>query len=68
MKSKTDRILYEITAEEESILLNQHEAFRAKIGTTANCRITVIAAAGIKPGVHAGVAQNVLTLDDLLES
>lgn len=25
-------------------------------------------AAGIKPGAHAVVAQNVLTLDDLLES
>ena len=37
-------------------------------GTSANCRITVISAAGIKPGAHAGVAQNVLTLDDLLES
>ena len=62
------RTPYEITAEEETKLLNRREAFRAETGTSANCRITVIASAGIKPGVHAGVAQNVLTLDDLLES
>ena len=57
-----------ITADEESKLLNRREAFRADTGTSANCRITVISAAGIKPGAHAGVAQNILTLDDLLES
>ena len=59
---------YEITAEEEAKLLNRREAFVADTGTTANCRITVISAAGIKPGAHAWVAQNSLTLDDLLES
>jgi hypothetical protein len=58
----------EITAEEEAKLLNRREAFLADTGTTANCRITVISTAGIKPGVHAGVAQNTLTLDDLLEA
>ncbi len=62
------RTPYEITAEEEEKLLNRREAFRADTATTANCRITVIAASGIKPGVHAGVAQNVLTIDDLFES
>ena len=62
------RTPYEITAEEEAKLLNRREAFRADTGTTANCRITVIAAEGIKPGVHASVAQNILTLDDLLDS
>ena len=62
------RTPYEITAEEEAKLLNRREAFRADTGTTANCRITVIAAEGIKPGVHASVAQNMLTLDDLLDS
>ncbi len=35
---------------------------------SAVCRITVIAAEGIKPGAHASVAQNTLTLDDLLDS
>ena len=57
-----------LTPEEEAKLLNRREAFRADTGTTANCRITVIAAEGIKPGVHASVAQNILTLDDLLDS
>ena len=28
----------------------------------------IIAAEGIKPGVHASVAQNTLTLDDLVDS
>ena len=62
------RTQFEITADEEVKLLNRREAFRADTGTSANCRITVIAAAGIKPGVHASVAQNILTLDDLLDS
>jgi len=62
------RTPFEITADEEVKLLNRREAFRADTGTSANCRITVIAAAGIKTGVHASVAQNTLTLDDLLNS
>ena len=37
-------------------------------GTTANCRITAIAVEGIKPGMHASVAQNILTLDDFIVS
>ena len=57
----------EITAEEEAKLLNRREAFRADTGTSANCRITIIATEGIKPGVHSAVAQNTLTLDDLLD-
>ena len=61
------RTPYEITAEEEAKLLNRREAFRADTGTSANCRITIIAVAGIKPGVHAAVAQNTLTLEDLLQ-
>ena len=60
------RTPYEITAEEERKLLNRREAFRADTGTSANCRITIIAAEGVKPGTHAGVAQNMLTFDDLL--
>ena len=62
------RTPYEITAEEEAKLLNRREAFRSDTGTTANCRITVIAAEGIKRGLHSAVAQNVLTLEDLLIS
>ena len=62
------RTAYEITAEEETRLLNRREAFRRDTGTSANCRITIIAAAGVKPGAHAAVAQNILTLDDLLDS
>ena len=62
------RTAYEITAEEEAKLLNRREAFFADTGTSANCRITLIAAEGIKPGVHAAVVQNTLTLDDLLGS
>ena len=62
------RTPYEITAEEEMKLLNRREAFRKDTGTSSNCRITVIAAEGIKPGAHASVAQNTLTLDDLLDS
>lgn len=62
------RTPYEITAEDEMKLLNRREAFRKDTGTTSNCRITVIAAEGIKPGAHAAVAQNVLMLDDLLDS
>ena len=58
----------EITAEEEAKLLNRREAFRKDTGTSANCRITIIAAEGIKLGAHSGVAQNTLTIDDLLES
>lgn len=61
------RTPYEITAEEEAKLLNRREAFRADTGTSANCRITIIATEGIKPGVHSAVAQNTLTLDDLLD-
>lgn len=62
------RVPYEITAEEEKKLLNRREAFRADTGTSANCRITVIAAEGLKPGRHSAVAQNILTLEDLLAS
>lgn len=62
------RTPYDVTAEEERKLLNRREAFRADTGTSANCRITIIAAEGIKSGIHAAVAQNTLTLDDLLES
>ena len=62
------RTPYEITAAEEEKLLNRREAFRADTGTTANCRITIIAAEGIKPGAHSAVAQNTLSLDDLLIS
>ena len=60
------RTPYEITAEEEAKLLNRREAFRADTGTSANCRITIIASEGVKQGAHSGVAQNTLTLDDLL--
>ena len=62
------RTPYEITAEEESKLLNRREAFRKDTGTSANCRITIIAAEGVKQGAHAGVAQNALTINDLLDS
>jgi hypothetical protein len=61
------RTPYEISAEEESKLLNRREAFRTDTGTSANCRITIIAAEGVKPGVHSGVAQNTLSIDDLLD-
>ena len=60
------RTPYEITAAEEAKLLNRREAFRKETGTSSNCRITIIAVEGIKPGAHAAVAQNALTLDDLL--
>ena len=46
---------------------NRREAFRADTGTSANCRITIIAAEGVKPGAHSGVAQNTLSIDDLLD-
>ena len=46
----------------------RREAFRRETGTKVNCRITIIAAEGIKPGLHSAVAQNTLTLDDLLAS
>ena len=65
---KFHRTPYEITAEEEAKLLNRREAFIADTETKANCRITVIAAEGVKPGAHAAVAQNVLTLEDILDS
>lgn len=58
---------YEITAEEETKLLNRREAFRTDTGTSANCRITIIAAEGVKPSAHSGVAQNILSIDDLLD-
>ncbi len=62
------RTPYEITAEEEAKLLNRREAFRKDTGTSANCRITIIAAEGIKQSAHAGVAQNALTIADILDS
>lgn len=62
------RTPFEITAEEEAKLLNRREAFRVDTGTTANCRITMIAAEGIKRGIHSAAVQNVLTLADLMEA
>ena len=60
------RTPYEISADEEAKLLNRREAFRKETGTSSNCCITMIAAEGIKPGLHSSVVQNTLTLDDLL--
>ncbi len=56
---------YEITLDEADKANNRRERFLAETGYTGTCKLTLVASNGAKPGIHRGIFQNILTLDDL---
>lgn len=56
---------YEVDAEYADRLRCKRETFIRETGTRKAVHLTLVAPQGVKPGMHSGVFQSVVTLDDL---
>lgn len=56
---------YSITREYEEKLRDRMAAFRAETKTRKSLANTMITTFGILPGIHSGIVQSEVTMDDL---
>lgn len=56
---------YEITKDYENSLANKIETFRQQTNTRSALHLTMVTTNGVKSGIHSGIVDSQVTIEDL---